>query len=105
MSSLEPDWQIWAGWEALSLKHAVPWSLWDLEAWHGGCKGRPSHGWVFSSVDGVGPPVLQVTVPKVPRCCWEWVRAPGPQAEQVGCVCVSVSLCARPFRGVPGHSR
>ena len=60
MSSLEPDWQIWAGREALSLKHAGPWSLWDLEAWHGCCKGRPSQGRVFSSVDGIGPPGLQV---------------------------------------------
>lgn len=86
MASLEPDWQIWAGWEALSLKHAVMVSG-TSKAWHGGCREAfPRLG--ASSVDGVGPPALAVTVPKVPRC-WEWVRAPGPQAEQSG-VCVWV---------------
>lgn len=98
---LEPDWQIWAGWEALGLRPALPWSLGPRGLAGLLQGGRPSQGRVFSSVAGVYPPGLEVTVPEVPGCHWRRARAPGPSGRAGG-VCVCAHLSAHPLEGPLG---
>lgn len=78
--------------------------LWTLRPGRAAAGRGAFTGSVFSFVDGLSPPRVEVAMSQVPGC-WagllprqEWARAPGPQAEQVG-----VCLCprARPFGGAP----
>lgn len=78
--------------------------LWTLRPGRAAAGRGAFTGSVFSFVDGLSPPRVEVAMSQVPGC-WagllprqEWARAPGPQAEQVG-----VCLCPRahPFGGAP----